>query len=283
MVSHGAVAATADLRSTATPERLADLFGPGRWLFGQSFVIGGLGSSVGSGAALRDPARDAPVAWFTRALERNAGGGDVGAATWTTVNGSVPGSTIHDGLARDWGVLAQSHPDVVVLAYGMNDGAPAQFEMGETYGGSMRELAGLIGAIRGGGAIPVILTTPSAHTTRTNWSEPPGTPVPQDSPIDTSRPVRAVPIPGVGVAPESTRHAAINAGMRGLAAALDVDLIDVEPFWLHAVAAEGEDALFDPNEFVHPNLLGHQLSYHEAIDTSLASLSVLKPPTTPAF
>ena len=279
-VSHGAVATESapEVPPPAAAKRLADLVGPGRPLLGRSIVVGGPGSSVGAGATLRDMARDAPVAWFTRDLERRTG--DL--AAWSTFKESVPGTTIQDGIARDWAVLAKRRPDIVVLAYGMNDGAPAQFESRETFGGSMAQL---IGAIRAGGGIPVILATPSAHTTRMNWAATPPSPVPQVSPVDTTSPVREVRIPGVSVAPESTRHATINAGMRDIVARLDVDLIDVEPYWLHAVAEKGKDALFDPGEFVHPNLLGHQLSYHAAIDMALpkpSSLSVLRPQSSPA-
>lgn len=233
-------------------------------------MVGGLGSSVGAGATLRDWERDAPVAWFRTELESRTPGADL--ARWTTVNGSVNGSTIHDGLNRDWAVLKRSHPDVVVLAYGMNDGAPAQFDQGETYGGAMNDLVALITAIRASGAVPVILTSPGPHTGRTGLGMPPGPVTPQQSPVDTASPVREVVVPGVGVAPESTRHAAVDAGMRAIGKALDVDVVDVEPSWLHAVAERGEDALFDPLEFVHPNLLGHRLAYHAAIDDALPAL-----------
>lgn len=274
MVSRTVPASTEAAVPPASPApRLADVFSPTRSLLGRSVVIGGLGSSVGAGATLQD-GNDTPVAHFAAALASDVD--RAGFARWTTLNESVPGSTIHDGISRDWAVLSKSNPDVVVLAYGMNDGAPAQFESGETYGGSMNELTLLIAAIRGEGAIPVLLTTPSAHTTRTNLAAQPGA-IPQDSPIDTTDPVREVVVPGVGVARESSRHAAINAGMRAIATAQGVDLVDVEPYWLRAVAEDGEDALFDGTEFVHPNLLGHRLSYHAAIDAWIGSMSPLPP------
>ena len=251
-------------KPVSPPTRIAEMFGSGRSVIGRSVVVGGLGSSVGAGATLQDPARDAPVAWFTRSLQRRVGGGAL--ARWTTVNGSVNGSTIHDGVARDWPALARSHPDIVVLAYGMNDGAPAQFDTGETYNGSMRDLATLVEEIRASGAVPVLLTSPSPHTVRFNWAPPAGPTAKQWSSIDTTHPVRQVDVPGYGIAPESTRHAAVDAGIREVAASLGVDLIDVEPYWLRAVATYGQDPLFNRTEFVHPDLLGHALSYHAAID-----------------
>lgn len=189
------------------------------------------------------------------------------------MNDSVPGSTVHDGASRDWAVLKPSHPDVVVLAYGMNDGAVGQFDMGETYSGAMSDMRTLIGNIRDAGAVPIILTTPSPNTTRVNWDYPEGPRIPQVSPIDTTQPIREVSLPGGGQAPESSRHAAVNEGFRGIARSFGVDLVDVEPYWLRAVADRGEDALFNPGEFVHPNLLGHELSYHAAIDAWFADSS----------
>jgi lysophospholipase L1-like esterase len=248
---------------------LAGLFPAGQSMAGRSFVIGGLGSSVGVGATLQDPA-DAPVAYFASQLEQKVD--PAGLARWTTVNGSVNGSTIHNGRNRDWAALEKSHPSVVVLAYGMNDGMPSQFNAGETYDGAMKDLCALITDIRESGALPVMLTTPSPHTTRTDWNYLSGTSTPQHASIDTSKPVRDVVVPGVGVAPESTRHAAVNEGFRWVANLLHVDLIDVEPYWLNAVASRGQDALFNVSQTVHPNLLGHQLSYHAAIDARIQQL-----------
>lgn len=247
---------------------LQDLFGSEQPMTGRTFVIGGLGSSVGVGATV--PATDAPVAYFATRLARQVDPARL--ARWTTVNGSVNGSTIHNGRTRDWAVLERSHPDVVVLAYGMNDGMPSQFESGETYDGAMRDLCALVSEIRSSGAVPVLLTTPSAHTTRSDWDYLVGPRYPQHSPVDTSSPVRVVRLPGRGSAPESTRHAAVNAGIRSVASSLHVDLVDVEPYWLIAVASRGEDALFNASQSVHPNLLGHRLSYHYAIDAALAQL-----------
>lgn len=204
------------------------------------------------------------MAHFAADLKRVAD--PVGLARWKVVNDSNPGSTISDGLARDWAGLEKSHPDVVVLAYGMNDGQPFQFNSGETYGGSMQAMRALIKAIRAGGAVPVILTTPSPHMGRSTWTYLPKPYIPQDAPVDTSVSVREVVLPDGDRVEESTRHAAVNEGFRQIAAQDHVELIDVEPFWLRAVDKVGEDALFNPNEVVHPNLLGHRLGYQAAED-----------------
>lgn len=236
-------------------------------------TIGGLGSSVGAGAALPDPARQAPVAVFARALQLQVD--PTSHLHWVTANGSVNGSTIHDGVSRDWAVLREQHPDVVVLAYGMNDGAPAQFNSGETFPGAMQDLRSLIASIREAGAVPVITTSPHPDLSEFNWDgdvEPllypaPGQPVPVglrtaviEERASDGTPVRA-----------SSRHAAVNEGMRTIAVEEHVGLIDAERSWFDAVASQGEEALFSDGEFVHPDLLGHRLSYGVAIRAWLAS------------
>jgi hypothetical protein len=69
--------------------------------------------------------------------------------------------------------------------------------------------------------------------------------------------------------PVSQRHLEINKLMRQAATESGASLIDVEKYWFEAVSAKGENALYDTGETVHPNLLGHQLSYQKAIDDFL--------------
>lgn len=58
-----------------------------------------------------------------------------------------------------------------------------------------------------------------------------------------------------------------NDAMRQIAVEMGCVLIDAEKYWFDAVAKYGEAALFDTVpaiQTVHPNLLGHQSSYHQA-------------------
>lgn len=73
--------------------------------------------------------------------------------------------------------------------------------------------------------------------------------------------------------PVSQRHLHINQLMRQAALEAGCAVIDVERYWFEAVSAQGEAALFNAGETVHPNLLGHQLSYQKAINEFLLSLA----------
>lgn len=136
----------------------------------------------------------------------------------------------------------------------------------------MRDLGELIGEFQESGAAPVLLIMPSPQTRRVDWDWLVDQAWPAQTRVDTSSAVRDVVVPRRRRGAGSTRHAAMNEGFRIAAKALGVDLIDVEPYWLQAVAARGQDALFNLAQTVHANLLGHQLGYHAAIDAWLGAL-----------
>ena len=79
-------------------------------------------------------------------------------------------------------------------------------------------------------------------------------------------------IDGVEV-PASYRHLRVNESLRRIAADTGAVLVDAEKYWLRAVATYGLAALFNTNEYAHPNLLGHQQSYWLAIDELVNSFS----------
>ncbi|NCV19916.1 MAG: hypothetical protein EBW42_14455, partial [Rhodobacterales bacterium] len=61
--------------------------------------------------------------------------------------------------------------------------------------------------------------------------------------------------------------------MRQAATDCGVPLIDVERYWFKALQKYALDDLYNAGEIVHPNLLGHQVSYHQAITDFLYSMS----------
>jgi hypothetical protein len=239
----------------------------------------GLGSSVGVGVSLPNPAVDAPAPYFAVGLARAVN--QLGNMTMPVTNGSVYGSVIASGTATDYAAAktaAGGVPAVVPLAYGMNEGTPGQYHGQTTLPGVYTTLRALTALIEADGADVVVMTTPHPHSTRYPWTDPavgtyPGgaTFIPA---LTAAASVVAGDWSGSGVIiPASYRHLRVNQQLRRAAYDLGLPLIDVERYWFKAVAAHGEDALYDAGQYVHPNLLGHQQSYHLAIDDFFAVLT----------
>jgi hypothetical protein len=237
--------------------------------------IVGLGSSVGNGATLPSPSTDAPLPYLVTQLSTYLN--RVPIYTITGYNYSVNGTTVFDGVSTSYPIaVAAAHPGkVVLLIYGMNDGQSAQYNAGQTYTFAYQKMTALVRAIWAQGGDAIICTSPHPHTTRNGFSL--GSSTPMSYPTSVAAPVSdSALIPSVAnstpnitwqgaTIPISYRHYRVNEAFRQVAREMGVALIDAERYWFDAVAANGQDALFDAGEFVHPNLLGHQLSYQAAI------------------
>jgi lysophospholipase L1-like esterase len=227
----------------------------------------GLGSSVGAGATLPAPATQAPVAHFAADL-RDANPG----LAVNVANLSINGSVVVDGLAAYRSQGRALKPAVVVIAYGMNDGLPGAYNSGETFPGAIDALTTLVGEIRADGATVVLLTTPSPHTERADFTMPSGLPVNYPTPGGEPAPLPDDSVVSIDGVPFSARHADYNAKVVDLAQREGLYLGDAAAAWRSAVKAQGQDALFNAKEFVHPNLQGHMASYWPALDDVAAQV-----------
>lgn len=329
-----------------------------------------LGSSVGNGATLPTPSTQAPVQKFGQRIEEKLN--KLGTINFNTTNYSVNGSTLSGGVLTDFDLMLSglgTSPDLLLLAYGMNDSAASLYNTGQTYPFVYTNTVELVRRARENDCDVVIMTTPHVHTERsattsfalnatlrclypeasfihtgssdisftaaTNRIDAPtgkftnpafgfGIEVGRvinvsgtvsnngdytiasvdpsgdfitvlESLVDesnTSATIKRIAIQGEELTPTtansapivdaigdgrtipiSHRHYRVNQAMRRAAVDLGVPLIDVEYYWFKAVAENGQDALFNAGEFNHPNLLGHQLSYWQAIYDFVDSLS----------
>jgi hypothetical protein len=239
-----------------------------------------LGSSVGVGATLPDPATQAPgprlFNQLTPVVNR------LGNVTLASTNGSVNGSTIFGGLSTDYATAktaAGGAPNLVVMAYGMNDGMPEQYHRGQTYPGVYSQGLALVQAAQNDGADVIIFTTPHPRTDimpDSSWSLSGASSYPSVTPIPAltqAASVVNVTTQSGATVPASYRHLRVNQSLRRLAADTGAVLLDAERYWFEAVASQGLAALFNTSEYAHPNLLGHQLSYWKAIDDFVRSFS----------
>ena len=260
----------------------------------------GVGSSVGAGATLVYPLQDAPVAWFTSELKRLLDPDNK--YNLVPYNYSVNGSTATEfptawasalaGLAGAGVTL----PGILVSAYGMNDQAPAQYNSGQTYPGFNAALRSMVMTAKKAGWDVVILETP--HPSMVLHPEqnliPPS--VAQGYPIIIAAPVGAEAMSppasqsmvvadyigeGINIS-VGYRASRINQTQREVGCDEGAPVIGVERYWYEALqkyqvatgsAGGAEGVLFNPGEFVHPNLVGHQVSYHLAITDFIKSIS----------
>jgi len=253
------------------------------------FQIIGLGSSVGVGATLPDPDTQTPVQRLTALFKQAIS--PLGNVPFTVTNGSVNGTTITSGQQTDYAAAktaAGKLPQLVVLAYGMNDGMPEQYHRGQTFPGVYANGKTLVQSAQNDGSDVIIFTTPHPRTdimTDSFWAlsgtsqYPSATPIPATTQSGST--VSITTRSGATVQ-ASYRHLRVNAALRRLAADTGAILIDVEQYWFDALATYGFDALFNTNEYAHPNLLGHQQSYWRAIDDFVKSLSNTTVGTTPS-
>lgn len=238
--------------------------------------IVGFGSSVGVGATLPDPATQAPVAVFSSTLKSVIDPGNI--YNFVTYNDSVNGSTFSQAAdALDAAVAAGHTPNICVLAYGMNDGAVAIFNSGQTYPSVYSTIMQFVTKARGYGADVVLMTTPHPNTDIYVYEMP--SVIPQNYPTFVAAPVSPTQLIPPASASNITadwlgtgqnitvahRHYRVNQAMRQAATDAGIAVIDVERYWFKAVAKFDVAPLFNTGETVHPNLLGHQNSYWLAI------------------
>jgi len=246
---------------------------------GAAIRIVGQGSSVGVGATLPDPATQAPVNRLGIRINQTLD--KLGIHPFTVNNQSVNGSTLNDGLSIFASTILPLQPDLVFDAFGMNDGMPAQFNSGETFGRIGELLRSRIIAAQEAGVDVLLTTTPHPHTGRVNWSLPAeipmyypaymAPPVPESALIPAAA-NSSVMIPWHdGMVPASHRHLRVNEVIRNVAAETGCLVLDVEKYWFDALLVHELDDLFLPGEYVHPNLLGHKLSYWAAIEDLVAA------------
>lgn len=251
-----------------------------------SLTVVGFGSSVSNGAALADAGTQAPVMYLSHQLQAKSA-----ALRVTALNRSVDGSVVAQmqfDAPRTFGyweafMAEGKKPGLVVFAFGMNDGLPGAYNTGQTFPFFQRRLAEAIRLAQAAGADVVVMTTPHPISTVV-WSMPAG--VPQTYPVDLPANVapEAMSPPaskstvlkdmlGHGILiPVSERHLQVNDAARKAAAETGAALIDVERYWFEAVETRGEKLFFNESETVHPNLIGHQVSYQRGIDAFIAAL-----------
>jgi lysophospholipase L1-like esterase len=229
-----------------------------------------LGSSVGAGAALANPSTDAPGAYFTTALAAKLN--KLGNYTIQHYNGSVNGHVFADAQADYVTAKASATGTKVVvpLVFGMNDGRSDSYHSGQTYPGVLAYTRQIAADIRKDHADPVLFTTPHPHTGRMTWTTTSPIVYPASGVMTpdstTAQSIKSITIASGRTINVSYRHLRVNRMIRRVGAELGITVIDAETYWFEAVADRGEDALFASTENVHPNLLGHQLSYWAAID-----------------
>lgn len=257
--------------------------------------IVGFGSSVGVGATLPDAATQAPVKFFASALKAKLDPGNL--YNIVSTNQSVNGSTAIE-FTSAWATMlaAGDTPDLVLLAYGMNDGGVAIYNNGQTFPGFYTAMRAAILKAKAAGADVVICTSP--HPSVVNYpgmhAMPAGlaqayptiiaaTPTPEQIQPPASQSSITADFLDNGVAiTASHRFLRINQAMRDVAAEFGCVLLDVERYWFEAIqkyqistgtASGAENTLFNTGESVHPNLLGHQASYHMAMTDFATALA----------
>jgi lysophospholipase L1-like esterase len=233
----------------------------------------GLGSSVGAGATLDAPEDDAPSAYLAAQLTAKL---DVlSNLSIGHTNGSVGGSTLSaciSGDDLDDAITAATvDPKLVLLSFGMNDAMPSQYHTGQTYPAAAQKLKQLIRQIHMYGSDAVIATTPHPNTDTYDFTYGGATTYPGSEIPDESNSVVTIPWKG-GTIDVSYRHLRMNQLLRQTAAELGCAVVDTERYWFDALLGNDVNDLFDEVDDVHPNLLGHQLSFHKAIDGLVSSM-----------
>ncbi len=288
MVCLGSGAASAADPAAAPLPRLASLLKLGNTQ-PVTLTVVGFGSSVGVGATLPDPATQAPAMYLAARLRAAFGSTNKleVVADNRSLNGSILSQFLNDVPTGNWDAYMKEgkKPTLVVFAYGMNDGFPAMYNTSQPPPFFHTQLVSAIRLVQAAGADPVILTSPHPISTVTwampaTYSQAYPTAIPaavgpeQMTPPASSSVVWQDPLETGRRVPVSQRHLHINQVMRAVARETGCALVDAERCWFEAVAARGGDApLFNANETVHPNLLGHQLSYQKAIDAFVTALA----------
>lgn len=170
----------------------------------------------------------------------------------------------------------------VLVGPGMNDWQVAAFDTNQTYPFAIKHLIALIEASRTKGIKTLLTTSVHLNTTLVDYAsffrdnptiraiypryiEAPINPETDQFP-PASRSKDRRDMTGSGILSEyDVRFWAGNKMLREVARLYpnQVILLDAEWAWFrYGVEVHGVAALFDQNETVHPNVLGHQVSYH---------------------
>lgn len=241
------------------------------------YRIWGFGSSVGNGATIGgNSSAFTPVAKFFEYL--NATVNRTGIYPFTVANKSVDGSSINDFLVRDWAAATSGgvYPDLAVFAYGMNDFPTALYNAGATFGenGFKERLRKAIRLVKEAGGDVVLMTSPHPCISRYSWSMPSVVsqvwPSPSPAPVSDANIIPSATLStkvikwrGVDIT-VAIRFLRGNDAMRQVAIEEGCVLLDAEKFWFDGLAKNGELAMFDEGQTVHPNYLGHASSYQPA-------------------
>ena len=124
--------------------------------------IVGMGSSVGNGAGTSDPATFSPVVQFANRFDAKFN--KLGIYNIVTTNRSVDGSTLAAGNIDIASILSTEQPDVMLFAYGMNDGAAAQYNSGQAYSSIPATLKTMIAKCHEAGCDVIVCTSPHPQT-----------------------------------------------------------------------------------------------------------------------
>ena len=128
----------------------------------------GMGSSVGNGAGTSDPATFSPVVQFANRVEAKFN--KLGIYNIVTSNQSVNGSTLSGGAADIDSVLSSEQPDVILLAYGMNDGGTSQYNANMSYPFVEANLKTIISKCHEADCDVIVCTTPHPNTDTQSFS-----------------------------------------------------------------------------------------------------------------
>lgn len=246
----------------------------------QTINIGVIGSSVGNGAAVLDSEKNRPGATLARLL--NARFNTLGSYAFTEINRCVDGSVIFSGYDKFCNMIAPVAEggeglrlDALLVVYGMNDGATAAFNSGQTYTLFCAKLEAIFDLAASKGIDVIVASSPHPHLYKTSWAAAPGAtinfpvggqplPLPADSVVQ-------VPVPGKPTRKVSAswRHHRCNEAMQLITDRRGGLFIDAGAKYLAAVDQCGEDACYNSAERVHPNLYGHQVSYWAAFEEAV--------------
>lgn len=246
----------------------------------QSVNIGVIGSSVGNGAAVLDSEKNRPGAAFVRMM--NARFNALGSYAFTEYNRCVDGSVVFAGYDKFVNMVAPTAEggeglrlDALLVVFGMNDGATAAFNSGQTYTLFCAKLEAIFDLAASKGIDVIVASSPHPHLYKTVWGAAPGATInfpvggpPLPLPADS---VVMVPVPGnpSRKVAASWRHHRCNEAMQLIAERRGGLFLDAGGKYLAAVDKLGEDALYNYAERVHPNLLGHQVSYWAAFEEAI--------------
>jgi hypothetical protein len=244
---------------------------------GSEVYLCGFGCSVEAGAATPDPATQAPSADLYARLKAELGSL---ASNLKHQNFSFSGASLAD-FGLQWAsaqVAVGGKIGLCTIGFNMIHSSPNQYNQGMGRQALEPRLVGAITTIRQAGADVILYTSPHEHTGRTVHSinggpmvyptvhNPPvlDEPDPQQPSVPFMVPPRSQSTRAIhdGIAREAVRMADCNGAYVAIGRDLVVPVIDAGAAWIEALRTFSVDQLYDANEFYHPNLVGHQLSFH---------------------